>query len=431
MDIAANHYQGDKEFMDGNTDLNYPGAEVPLDNARIGRFDNNADSDNVIAWPRYEARKTQGYSMSNFDLNYCGLRAAMCCYVDNKNEADFTSNTQACYHNITEEKASSHLVNGLSFFDFNDPTHCIGFSWSQDENNPSNFLKGNALYDISYKYHYETGYNNNVPGAPMCACIEQMPVVEDAKCRKVDGSAEYTFKYQGSNSLEHVTTNAAVTYEDCGGTLRESYLGPVDDLPKLQERLVGAGQCSVVKDAWLNERLFYVPGESGIFDPEDETKWEKVHGLGLDDFPFLKDNDSKYPNFWDKYEEDFRALIAASPNQIIRRTCIYCWEGLKDIYIKRVTDIPDTCKSLLYNLLANYDNKCGIPGTDFKLYSTYEDAINSTNEWAYYRFKGGVGFPGESGPVSRTYNNWNDRDRHLSNRHPGVYHAYYVEKPLV
>jgi hypothetical protein len=52
---------------------------------------------------------------------------------------------------------------------------------------PSATYKGNNIFYVSmYDHMYKRGYVRNVPGAPMCGCAEQMPVVSRADCTQMD-----------------------------------------------------------------------------------------------------------------------------------------------------------------------------------------------------------------------------------------------------
>merc|ERR1712151_187536 len=89
---------------------------------------------------------------------------------------------------------------------------------------------------------------------------------------------------------------------------------------------------------------------------------------------------------------------------IIRRFCDSCSESHRDIYYQRITDLPppgrhddsgeavfDASAGEVYflNTFMNdwFDNVNGVKfnvlGTDFNLYSSYEDAKAGTNPWAF------------------------------------------------
>ena len=58
----------------------------------------------------------------------------------------------------------------------------------------ANIYKGNNLFYMSmYDHMYQRGYVRNVPGAPMCACAENMAIVTRADC--TESRAEEQFKF--------------------------------------------------------------------------------------------------------------------------------------------------------------------------------------------------------------------------------------------
>merc|ERR1719159_531107 len=65
-------------------------------------------------------------------------------------------------------------------------------------------------------------YTRNVPGAPMCACIEQMPVVSGAHCTQAHPVQTFDIKTSNGNlSLELKDTT--VTFTDCGDFKKHYY----------------------------------------------------------------------------------------------------------------------------------------------------------------------------------------------------------------
>ena len=131
-------------------------------------------------------------SMTNFDN--CETRAAMCCWTqdrqandDNGNcaepydedcvDADPADNTDVCYVDLERSPQSNRVENGLTVFDGEQEgdVHCHGFAWSNNANEPSALFKGANLFYVSmYDHLGQRGYVRNVPGAPMCGCVEQV-----------------------------------------------------------------------------------------------------------------------------------------------------------------------------------------------------------------------------------------------------------------
>ena len=97
----------------------------------------------------------------------------------------------------------------------------------------------------------ESGYAKNVPGAPMCACIEQMPTIEKVLCRCVG-------YLKNDNSITGTNT-ASVTYEDCDvDYLKSYYAGTGAEKAEIDKYLVGAGGCTEATTNFLND-MFLVP----------------------------------------------------------------------------------------------------------------------------------------------------------------------------
>jgi len=418
-EIAGNHYQYDKEFMDGGTVLNDVLVDLPIDAGRITAASENVADDNVIAWPEYEAREfyevenygeVQGYGahMTNFDLDEgCDLRTAMCCFVDNANNV-FDDNTEVCHMDLHAARRSNHVANGYVKYEAGDETHCIGFSWEDGEE--SDALKGNALFHISYLYRMEQGYAKNIPGAPMCACIEQMPTVEKAACVDVSGSASFTFTYNSADSITGTNT-ADVTYGDCGGDdLKTNFGGSGAELAELDNYLVGDGGCESSSINFMND-VFLVPTTKEVH-VVDKSMWQQWAGWGLYYYPFDR---SQYDASMAELDTRVRNLLAESSEQIIYRHCKSCIESHQHIYYKRITAWPSTDDLNIANLFLNdwFSTPNNLRGVDFNLYSSYEDAMNEVDAWDYCNYDhAGVGFPRNCGPSDYVSDQWHSNWAH-------------------
>merc|ERR1711862_335283 len=54
--------------------------------------------------------------------------------------------------------------------------------------------KGNLLFYVSmYDHMTQRGYVRNIPGAPMCACAENMPVVTRSDCTEIEARRQPPF----------------------------------------------------------------------------------------------------------------------------------------------------------------------------------------------------------------------------------------------
>ena len=73
-------------------------------------------------------------------------------------------------------------------------------------------------------------------------------------------------------------------------------------------------------------------------------------------------------------EDAFNAMLAASPHRIVKRICNDCRESHREIYYRRITEMPagfsayDTLKN-------NWFKRNNLLHRDFELYSTYDDAV--------------------------------------------------------
>eukprot|EP00526_Cylindrotheca_closterium_P006728 CAMPEP_0113637752 /NCGR_PEP_ID=MMETSP0017_2-20120614/19773_1 /TAXON_ID=2856 /ORGANISM="Cylindrotheca closterium" /LENGTH=746 /DNA_ID=CAMNT_0000548819 /DNA_START=2249 /DNA_END=4489 /DNA_ORIENTATION=+ /assembly_acc=CAM_ASM_000147 len=103
------------------------------------------------------------------------------------------------------------------------------------------------------------------------------------------------------------------------------------------------------------------------------------------------------------------------PNRVIHRYCSSCSASTHtDIYYKRITNVP--AQSAFSGEATDFvnlftDNWMTTPlnvlDTDFKLYSTYDDAINNVNEWTYCNYDDPtVGFPRDCGPNGKIDHQW-------------------------
>jgi len=194
-------YQRDRRYFAGDGPL-VDGGDWELDSARLRRFEDNLGSSTLIGFPEYAARvqynvdengnATRGYP-ANMDLEAgCDLRTVMCCFADDARGAGFDATTDVCRHDLRDSPESSHIHRGWSVFPGVETlTHCVGFTWEEGEEE----LLGNAMYDVSLRNSINKGYLKGVPGAPMCGCVEHMPVVEEAACRTATKTSEITYSF--------------------------------------------------------------------------------------------------------------------------------------------------------------------------------------------------------------------------------------------
>jgi hypothetical protein len=183
-----------KAFFDGGTLWNDARQSVNEDDETVFVLEDHPGIEIEVLFEEIVERRVMAFpeEISNFDS--CEVRAAMCCWTqdrqandDNGNceepydvncvDADPADNTDICLVDMERAPESSRVVGGFAIFpdDSEGDTHCHGFAWSEDEDDISNKFKGNVLFFVSmYDHLYQRGYVKNVPGAPMCACVEQV-----------------------------------------------------------------------------------------------------------------------------------------------------------------------------------------------------------------------------------------------------------------
>jgi hypothetical protein len=441
------YYQLDRRYFNGGGPLIDSTEPFGVEAGRILRFDQNLADSTLVSWPEYKAtleynENLHGYS-PNFNLvDSCQLNTVMCCFIDDVDNngfqgGDFT--TDVCRHDLFNSPKANHIKDGWSIFpNVETPTHCVGFTWEEGES--SDIFKGNALYDISLRNTVTKGYYKSVPGAPLCGCIEQMPVVEKAGCRTaVGGAITYAFKYDAETGAVSASNSVDVTYTDCeeGDLAAHFKVKHADKADAIDDHLVGEGRCAVNNEDYLNEEKFLTTKshDSKYIAISEEEGWKFVVGEGIRFFPPNIDNEVA--------DAEFRALINAGCTNfdgsardcIIRRFCDSCsLESHRDIYYKRITPIPEfgSGEGQVYflDLFMNnwFSEPSNVLNTDFELYSTYEDALAGTNKWQFCNYNDpGIGFPRDCNV--ETYwapHQWNS---YIRGGGTGNHHGFYVELP--
>jgi len=448
-EITDNHYQFDKSYMDGGSIWNdvlsaeHDTEEVSVDEDRIRRVKETVKT--VINWPEYEA--LQAYMgeentpyMSNFNLDKsCELNTVMCCFADKKEgNLDDYDVTNVCGHDLADSRRSNHIQKGWAEYDSS--AYCTGFTFSPNADDATNRYKGNSLFALSFLNTYDNDLIKNVPGAPMCACIEKMPSVEKADCIETSvKSEEVTFSVtdlEGEVSIDVHEIFANVSHAACGTGLKE-YASTTYEID-LTSKLVGEQGCDDERKRIRNEK-FWVEGTSKRHEVVDDKKWQIVVGNHLRAYPipyenFSRNNQGDYGIPIKETDDAFKAAVGAEKTGedfepfIIRRVCDECVDSHIDIYYKRFTPVPSDMNflNLFMNAWNDKNNKLGI---DFNLYSTYEDAVagvaKDPNAWKVCNFNyGNIGFPRDCGPHGYVGNQWN------SYRIGGGYantHAFYYE----
>ena len=251
----------DKAYFDGGTYYN-EGREGDDDaGIKVDQFW-AGPKDRIVSAYYSAARYNTGIQfpsdISNFEN--CEIRAAMCCWTqdrqaddDNGNcatpyeencvDADPADNTDICYVDMSRAPESSRTERGFAIFadEAEGDAHCHGFAWDTDETDVSAFHKGANLFYVSmYDHLSQRGYVRNVPGSPMCGCVEQMPVVSRSDCTELELLKQWTgYIFQRGVGLTARMTHNEVEFNSCQGANNNN-----NDLEAYYQRLVNEGRAT-------------------------------------------------------------------------------------------------------------------------------------------------------------------------------------------
>jgi len=199
----------------------------------------------------------------------------MCCFVadrqandnngncadGNCDNADPGDNTDLCLVDMSRSQKSSHVRDGYSLYpdDTEGAVHCHGLAWGNN-NGAEDTFKGNNLFYVSmYDHMYTRGYVEEVQGAPMCGCIENMPVVSRADCTQVDVDQSVTVTYDKDTTLLTATgTITEIEFNSCQGADNTN-----NDLAAYYQQLVNDGKATTGEKAEFDK---YIVGENNCDD---------------------------------------------------------------------------------------------------------------------------------------------------------------------
>jgi len=241
-----------REFLDGGSVWNYgkEDAGVGIDTAYIERASSTASVSRLIKWPDHHS------------LEHCDVGAAMCCMTtsrgDDSSNAGSPPNSEICYVDIAASKRSARVRDGYSIYtqDQTNDVYCEAFAWGTDGGSIHSALKGNALFQTGFANMLE-GLVEQIPGAPLCGCLDRMPVVTNAKCTQVtstDSSVDVTF-VKNLGVFDSSFNLGTITNTDCGdfvGHYKELEGGiNTPDTSFVADRIVGATGCADVTATFL------------------------------------------------------------------------------------------------------------------------------------------------------------------------------------
>eukprot|EP00804_Cyclotella_cryptica_P029554 CCRYP_020200-RA/>CCRYP_020200-RA protein AED:0.22 eAED:0.22 QI:826/0.4/0.33/0.83/0/0/6/0/653 len=205
----------------------------------------------------------------------CDLNAAMCCWVDHDpaQEVHFQKNTDICYVDNTRAPSSNHIDAGVALYggiNGLETAFCHGFAW--EEGSLDDVFKGNLLFlSEIYENMHNHGLSNNVPGAPMCGCIEKMPVVTRADCSMLEYNGKFLFKHSPYNNS--ITARGKVTIDtvECNGLY-----GEPNDLRSYYTNLFLQGKVDEIQKSYFDEIIVAptsAPSGSPTNDPTLSPSW--------------------------------------------------------------------------------------------------------------------------------------------------------------
>jgi len=417
--VTARGRQFDKNYFDGGTEWN--SGEASKSSASRIEAVSDALASQQLAWPSY---------IVNFDdTNSCQLRTAMCCFtkahktesqtVHNINDV-FPSipNADVCMVDLSNSPQAGHVKNGKTYYsdgrkvaeETND-AYCTGFYWSADASDVSNKYRANTLFHLSM---LDAFYNKNlvggVPGAPMCGCVEQMPVVSHAQCMEPVQARRLSVSNTGDDGEERLLITTSITVEPCAGgnSLVDAYAADSANSAAEAESLskIIAGSCVDAIDADLTPQG-YKRGTAWWY--ADDDKW----------IPVLGEKDLYHPEM---SAADFQAAFDASSTKTIRRICKSCAPTHRDIYYKRITAVPSSL-DLLTMLKSSFTSTNNVLGTDFEMYSK-DSKDGSITTWNYCDYSETIGFPFECGPDDAVKKQYTTSTSSTYAKH----YAFYIEK---
>jgi hypothetical protein len=362
-----------------------------------------------VAWPG-ELTNFQSSKTDDAGDPTCTTNAAMCCWPKDRQandgngncakgdegydvncvSKDPADNTNLCYVDM-ERGNESTVFDSEGFLGYGGDNnngegaiHCHGLAWSNDVNDHTARYRGNNIFFVSmYDHMYQRGYVENIPGAPMCGCVEQMPTVTRSDCTQVDLTESIRITFNSRlNTFTGKLTDVHVDFNACRGInnrnndlwaymARLYYQGDIDpgQFGEAGRIITNTDYCDEAQRYELNQRG-YTPG----FD-HDVDQWTLVagreamalhNGYGMEAFN--------------------QAMAAGASSEdghfgIIRRICQDCAPSHQSIYYRRLTSIPSE-NNLISNLLYSSRKDPGnIWNVDFTLHSTYDDAVAGDNPW--------------------------------------------------
>lgn len=250
-----------KNFLDGGTTWNdnYQtddgSYDLSKDAAVIKTVYEESAKNVVFASPDGGANQKYSQYFSNFfhGDKECPLGVIECCYTGTRGDLALEDNADMCALDLTSASKSNHIKNlSYTFYDTQESNeaYCSGFAY--EKGTFGDAVKYNTLFHMAMKSNlFDKGYVKNIPGAPMCGCVEQMPIVDNASCVKANEG--YTIDESGVVRME-------ISWDDCDGKDLYSHyesLSKRSDMDKyfVKSKIVGKGECKAAAKSFMNDQM--------------------------------------------------------------------------------------------------------------------------------------------------------------------------------
>ena len=166
-------------------------------------------------------------------------------------------------------------------------------------------------------------------------------------------------------------------------------------LQALTQKIVGNGNCFVSEARNLNEKNL-TRGYKLL-----DNQWIILRGK--DAFDANK--------FYGKQAFNYLMSSTSASPAILKRACASCYFDQQWLYYKRMTPVPanlDLWQILQFSGREPSNGTVGnLYGVDFKIYGSYEDALDDKNAWSCPGYKYSDGFPGTCAPYGATRSSQN------------------------
>ena len=182
----------------------------------------------------------------------CPLGVIECCYIGSREASNpFTANAEMCALDMSGAAQSNHIkARSMTYYDANssDQAYCTGFAYENDSFGDA--VKYNTLFHLAMETNLsQKALVKNIPGAPLCGCVEQMPIVDNADCVKaVEGySIDINGEVKVNITWKSCDTDLATYYNSLGRTEIEKYF--------VNSMIVPSGECPAAAASFMNDRM--------------------------------------------------------------------------------------------------------------------------------------------------------------------------------